>query len=151
MSGLQTATVPSGVYHPTHIGDKFHNNDKYVVVNKLGATEPAPQFGLLRNTLIDGKDVALKILNGRMPQIQLNEHNIRAHLLQSKKNPQRPGHASLRWFYVSGPNGYHLYLVSEVVGCNLQKYQSARIVKLGLPTWTFPIKASRAIAASGHF
>ena len=131
-----------GGYHPTHIGDKFHN-DKYVVVNKLGHGTSSTVW-LAQNTLIDGEYVALKILTADASKTT-NEHNIRAHL-QSKSNPQHPGHAyvasSLGWFCFSGPNGYHLCLVGEVVGCNLQKCK-----QIGLPTWTFPIKVSRAIAA----
>lgn len=43
--------------------------------------------------------------------------------------------SSLGWFGFSGPNGYHFGLwvsLSDVIS---------------LPTWTFPVKASRAIAA----
>lgn len=80
-----------GDYHPTHIGDKFHN-DTYVVLNKLrhGASSTG---WLAQNTLIDGEYVALKILTAEASKTT-NEHNIIAHL-QSKSNPQNPGHANV--------------------------------------------------------
>lgn len=131
-----------GGYHPTHIGDKFHN-DKYVILNKLGHGTNSTVW-LAQNALIEGEYVALKIFTAEASKTT-NEHNIRAHLV-SKSNPQHPGHAfiasSFGWFNFTGPNGYHLCLVDEVVGCNLGKCK-----QLGLPTWTFPIKASRAILA----
>lgn len=132
----------AGGYHPTHIGDKFHDG-KYVVLNKLGHGTSSTVW-LAQNTLIEGEYVALKILTAEASNT-FNEHNIRAHL-QSKRNPQHPGYAyvasSFGSFYFSGPNGYHLCLVDEAVGCNLEKCKQS-----GLPIWTFPIKASRAIVA----
>ena len=131
-----------GGYHPTHIGDKFHN-DKYLVVHKLGHGTSSTVW-LAQNALIDGEYVALKILTADASKTT-NEHHIGAHL-QSNGNPQHPGHAyvasSLDWFCFSGPNGRHLCLVGEVVGCDLQKCKD-----ICLPTWTFPIETSRAIAA----
>lgn len=132
----------AGGYHPTHIGDRFYN-DRYVIRNKLGHGTSSTVW-LAQNTLIDGEYVALKILTAEA-STATNEVKIRAHL-QSKSNPKHPGHAyiasSLDLFYFSGPNGYHLCLVDEVVGCNLDKCKQS-----GLPMWTFPIKVSRAIIA----
>lgn len=132
----------AGGYHPTHIGDRFYNG-RYVILNKLGHGTSSTVW-LAQNTLFDGEYVALKILTAEASNTT-NEHKIRAHL-QSKSNPKHPGHAyitsSLGSFYFSGPNGYHLCLVDEVVGCNLDKCKQS-----GLPMWTFPIKASRAIIA----
>lgn len=112
-----------GGYHPTHISDKFHI-DKYVVANKLGHGTSSTVW-LAQNTLIDGEYVALKILTAEALKTT-NEHTIRAYL-ESKSNPQHSGHAyvalSLGWYYFLGPNGYHLCLVGEVVGCNLQKWK----------------------------
>ena len=131
-----------GGYHPTLIGDKF-NNDTYVVIDKLGHGYTSTVW-LAKNTLIDGEYVALKILTAEATKTT-NEHNIIAHL-QSKSNPKHPGHpyvaSSLGSFGFSGPNGYHLCLISEVVG------ESLRIcVEEGSPKCYFPIKTSRAIAA----
>ena len=131
-----------GGYHPTLIGDKF-DKDTYVVINKLGRGYTSTVW-LAKNTLIDGEYVALKILTAEATKTTI-EHNIIAHL-QSKSNPKHPGHSyvasSLGSFGFSGPNGYHLCLIGEVVGGSLQE-----CVEEGEPDWYFPIKTSRAIAA----
>ncbi|MCJ1343707.1 hypothetical protein MMC31_001903 [Peltigera leucophlebia] len=131
-----------GGYHPTLIGDKF-NNGKYIVHGKLGWGTSSTVW-LAQNTLIEGEYVALKILTAEATKTT-NEQKIMAHL-QSRSNPDHPGYpyvaSSLDWFWFSGPNGHHLCLVNEVVGCSLQMSKD-----YGEPNCYFPIKASRAIAA----
>lgn len=83
-----------GGHHTTHIGAKFHM-DKYVVVNKLGQGTSSTVW-LTQNTLIDGEYIALNVLTAEATETT-NEH-IRAHL-ESKSNPQYPGHA-----YVAPPS-----------------------------------------------
>lgn len=132
-----------GGYHPTLIGDTFENG-QYVVVHKLGHGAKSTVW-LARNTLVPGEYVALKILTA-IDSETTNEQNIVAHL-HAKSNPRHPGYpyvaASLTgWFRFLGPNGYHLCLVGEVIGCSLQKCK-----RDGDPRCVFPINTSRAIAA----
>lgn len=129
----------SGGYHPTHIGDQF-NQGRYQVVHKLGHGSYSTVW--LAKDWHENRYVALKILVAEASQTSRESQILRA--LASKKGDHlgRPYVSSLlEEFFVDGPNGRHLCIVSEAAGCSIAQSKEASL------TWKFPLHAARSIAA----
>ena len=90
----------------------------------------------------ENRYVALKIIASHASTAS-SEGKILRHLRQG--NSGHPGRSYVQslWdeFFVHGPNGRHLCLVSEVAGCSVAESKEAST------TWMFPVKIARAIAA----
>ncbi|KAL2839594.1 kinase-like domain-containing protein [Aspergillus pseudoustus] len=116
---------PAG-YHPVHIGGRYH--DRYEVVHKI-------------RDYLAAKNVALKVLVAAAKESL--ESNILHTLSRGKETQQgRPYVSSLLdEFTIDGPNGRHLYLISEAAGCSIAQPKEAST------TWMFPVNVARAIAA----
>ena len=90
----------------------------------------------------ENRYVALKNIVAHASATSL-EGKILRHLRQG--NPKHPGRSCVQilWdeFFVDGPNGRHLCLVTEVAGCSVAESKEAST------KWMFPINIARAIAA----
>ena len=90
----------------------------------------------------ENRYVALKITVAHASASSL-EGKILQHLRQG--NPEHPGRSCVQilWdeFFVNGPNGRHLCLVSQVTGCSVAESKEAST------KWMFPINIARAVAA----
>ncbi|KZF25645.1 protein kinase [Xylona heveae TC161] len=128
-----------GGYHPTHIGDRYHD-DRYEVVHKLGHGSYSTVW--LAKDHLQARYVALKILVGAALEKNSEGKVLRA--LSSCKT-DHPGRAYvstlLDEFTINGPNGSHLCIVNEAAGCSVAQSKEASI------TWKFTPKVARAISA----
>jgi hypothetical protein len=129
-----------GGYHPTVIGDAFHNR-RYEIVHKLG-------FDACSTTwLAQDKDmaryVALKILVASETCNSV-EADILRHLSDSASTHRgRSFVASLiNDFAFDGPNGRHICLVQEPVVCSIEKSKESYSAGVA-----FPAETARSIAA----
>lgn len=128
-----------GGYHPTVIGDQFHNG-RYEVVHKLG-------FGGY-STIWLAQDkhlqryVSLKILVATESSKTTEGRVLR---MLCSGNPSHPGQRLiphlLDEFLFDGPNGRHVCLVQEPAG------SSVAISKEDSVNFMFPIETARSIVA----
>ena len=130
----------SGGYHPTIIGETFHNG-RYEVVHKLG-------FGGYSTVwLARDKDlqryVSLKILVA-YESPKSNEASI-LRLLSSRGDSIHQGQQFipllLDQFSFDGPNGHHTCLVQKPAGCSIAAS------KEDSTNFLFPFETARSIAA----
>lgn len=129
---------PSG-YHPVHIGDKYHDG-RYQIIHKLGTGAYSTVW--LAKDSRDDRYVALKIVC-----VEASDGSSEERLLQYLKTKITHDSAKEHHicflqdeFYIEGPNGKHLCLVTELTRCNVA------ISKESSP-WTFPKPIARAIVA----
>ena len=128
-----------GGYHPVHIQDQY-SNERYHIVHKLG-------FGAYSTTWL-AKDqymnryVALKIVVAEALKVS-SEGRILRHLRDTQLDHPGRGYVCsiLDEFFISGPNGRHLCLVSEPARCCIASSKEASI------NWMFPMGIARAVAA----
>lgn len=129
----------TGGYHPTVVGDTFHN-DRYEVVHKLG-------FGgyslvwLAQDKKLN-RYVALKMLVA--DESQASNESIVLKMLSTDK-ATHPGQQFVRRqldeFVFDGPNGRHLCLVLDPAACSVRESKECSATML------FPVEAARSIAA----
>lgn len=107
---------PGGL-HPIHIEDSL-DNGRYTVIQKLGYGSSSTVW-LARDGTFN-RYVALKILTVKASKTR-NELGCLEYL-SAKPRPKHPGHEYIsasfldRHFWLDGPNGRHLVLVSNVSG-----------------------------------
>ena len=113
----------SGGYHPLQLGDDL-SNKRYHVVHKLGYGSSSTVW--LARDLVQNRYVSIKVLTARHSE-QSREVDIRRRLhCGDRHHPGRPFVLSpLTEFYIDGPNGRHLCLVSEVVGPSIWDVKNA--------------------------
>ncbi|KAK6586174.1 hypothetical protein PZA11_001231 [Diplocarpon coronariae] len=108
-----------GGFHPVHLDDVFKRG-RYIVVHKLGHGGFATVW-LGRDTVRE-RYVALKILAARLSR-DCPEVEILRRLKQSEDHEGKPFVMSLLdHFWIDGPNGKHLCVVSEVGGPSIKQF-----------------------------
>ncbi|KAH7403682.1 kinase-like domain-containing protein [Cadophora sp. MPI-SDFR-AT-0126] len=116
---VETLNYRPGGFHPVHLEDVFKKG-RYIVVHKLGHGGFATVW-LARDT-VRNRYVALKILAARLsrdcPEVKI--------LRRLKKSEDHQGKthvmSMLDHFWVEGPNGRHLCVVSEVGGPSIKQF-----------------------------
>ena len=128
-----------GGYHPIQLGDDLSNR-RYHVVHKLGYGRSSTVW-LVRDR-VENQYVSLKVLTARHSELS-REVDIRNRLgCGDRHHPGRPFVLSpLTEFYIDGPNGRHLCLISEVVGPSILEVKNA--AEHGM----LPIEAAQNITA----
>lgn len=128
-----------GGYHPVHINDNFCNG-RYRIVHKLGFGTYSTVW-LARDHHME-RYVAVKIVVADSSKTS-TESRILRHL-----SKVLPDHAARRYtsplldeFYIDGPNGRHVCLVSEPARCSVADSKEA------CRYWMFPMTIARAVAA----
>ncbi|KAL8916565.1 MAG: hypothetical protein Q9208_008436 [Pyrenodesmia sp. 3 TL-2023] len=128
-----------GGYHPVQIGDQY-SEGRYRIVHKLGFGSYSTVW-LARDSK-SNRYVALKIVIAEASEAS-TESNVLRHLnnfTKAQPTAKRFLTSLLDEFYIDGPNGRHLCLVTEPardsVGSSKEDHP-----------WVFPIRISRAIAA----
>ncbi|KAK2626922.1 hypothetical protein QTJ16_004097 [Diplocarpon rosae] len=113
------ANYRPGGFHPVHLNDVFKKG-RYIVIHKLGHGGFATVW-LGRDTLRQ-RYVALKILAARLSR-DCPEVEILRRLKQSEDHEGKPFVMSLLdHFWIDGPNGKHLCVVSEVGGPSIKQF-----------------------------
>ncbi|OXV07645.1 hypothetical protein Egran_04590 [Elaphomyces granulatus] len=104
---------PGGL-HPTHLGEVY-DNGRYKIVHKLGFGHLSTVW--LAHDLQCKRYVALKIVAAKDSQDYKDFKDL--------KESDHPGRnyiaSSLDCFWLQGPNGYHLCLVSHVLGPSISR------------------------------
>ncbi|PBP22530.1 caib/baif family protein-like protein [Diplocarpon rosae] len=114
-----TLNYRPGGFHPVHLNDVFKKG-RYIVIHKLGHGGFATVW-LGRDTLRQ-RYVALKILAARLSR-DCPEVEILRRLKQSEDHEGKPFVMSLLdHFWIDGPNGKHLCVVSEVGGPSIKQF-----------------------------
>ena len=112
-----------GGYHPIRLGDEFSNR-RYHIVHKLGYGRSATVW--LARDYVENRYVSLKVIAASHSKMS-PETDVRNRL--SRGDRHHPGRrfvlSSLDEFYIDGPNGRHLCLVSEVAGPSILDVRSA--------------------------
>ncbi len=112
---------PGGL-HPIHIEDSL-DSERYTVIHKLGYGLSSTVWLARDGTL--NKYVAIKILTAEASKTR-NELGCLEYL-SSKPRPKHPGYEYIsasfldRHFWLDGPNGRHLVLVSKVSGPSISQ------------------------------
>ncbi|KAL8683746.1 MAG: hypothetical protein Q9224_006656 [Gallowayella concinna] len=129
----------AGGYHPVNIGD-LYSNDRYRIVHKLGWGSYSTVW-LARDSTLN-RYVALKIVVAAVSK-DSTESRILRHL-RKFNGDNEPGSgfilSLLDDFYIDGPNGRHLCLVTEPTRCSVGE------ARKDVP-FKFPIEIARAISA----
>ncbi|KXX82331.1 Protein kinase dsk1 [Madurella mycetomatis] len=129
----------TGGYHPTVIGDTFHNG-RYDIVHKLGFGGYSTIW-LARDKQMN-RYVSLKILVASESSKSTEREVLR---WLSSPNSNHKGQQFIPHllddFSFNGPNGHHIGLVQEPAACNIavSKDHSANFM--------FPVETARSIAA----
>ncbi|KAJ5047228.1 uncharacterized protein L3040_003068 [Drepanopeziza brunnea f. sp. 'multigermtubi'] len=118
---VETLNYRPGGFHPVHLDDVFKKG-RYIVIHKLGHGGFATVW-LGRDT-VRKRYVALKILAARLsrdcPEVEI--------LRRLKKSEDHKGKAYvmslLDHFWIDGPNGRHLCVVSEVGGPSIKQFNN---------------------------
>jgi hypothetical protein len=128
-----------GGYHPTHLGDRYHDG-RYEVVHKLGFGSYSTVW--LARDHLHNSFAALKIGVASAFQESTESEVLRVLASGNQEHPGRPYVISLLdEFVIAGPNGRHHCIVSEPMGC------SAANSKDETMPWKFPLVGARSIAA----
>uniref|UniRef100_A0A6B2L5E2 non-specific serine/threonine protein kinase n=1 Tax=Arcella intermedia TaxID=1963864 RepID=A0A6B2L5E2_9EUKA len=106
-----------GGYHPVDIDDCFNN--KYKILAKLGWGHFSTVW--LARDIVDNRDVALKIVKSahHYTEAARDEIKILHKSTSSDPNNEYCVVRLLDHFEINGPNGLHVCMVFEKVGCNL--------------------------------
>ncbi|KAL8707278.1 MAG: hypothetical protein Q9220_007662 [cf. Caloplaca sp. 1 TL-2023] len=127
----------NGGYHPTDIGNSYLDG-RYRIVHKLGFGTYSTVW-LARDNQMH-RYVALKIIASDASKTS-TESKILRHLDRSvTKARSSLFTALLDDFYIDGPNGRHLCLVTEPTRCNVGESKMYR-------PFVFPLDVARAVAA----
>lgn len=127
-----------GGYHPVHIGQTY-GNGRYEIVHKLGYGSYSTVW-LARTSTSSSDFVTLKILRADASDPE-HECTILTNL-SSPLGTCHPGYRHIQHlldhFYIDGPNGKHMCLVTEVLGGSIGSS------KASIP-WKFSPDVARAI------
>jgi serine/threonine-protein kinase SRPK3 len=116
---VETLNYRPGGFHPVHLDDVF-KKDRYTVIHKLGHGGFATVW--LARDKVRLRYVALKILAARLshdcPEVEI--------LRRLRESEDHEGKAfvmsMLDHFWIDGPNGHHLCVVSEVGGPSIKQF-----------------------------
>jgi serine/threonine-protein kinase SRPK3 len=116
---VETLNYRPGGFHPVHLGDHF-KKDRYNVIHKLGHGGFATVW--LARDSTRNRYVALKILAARLsrdcPEVEM--------LRRIKEAPDHGGKPYVMYmldhFWINGPNGKHLCVVSQVGGPSIKRF-----------------------------
>lgn len=128
-----------GGYHPVHIGDKY-KDDRYEIIYKLGSGSFSTVW--LSKDHHQNRYVALKVVCAD-DSSGSSEKRVLEHLAtQSKQIHTNKKQVALLLdeFFIEGPNGRHLCLVTEPARCSV-------LSSLAEHPWMFQKPIARAIAA----
>jgi hypothetical protein len=116
---IETLNYRTGGFHPVHLNDTF-KKERYTVIHKLGHGGFATVW--LARDKIRQRYVALKILAARLSR-DCPEVEILRRLRSSKESMGKAFVMSmLDHFWIDGPNGHHLCVVSEVGGPSIKQF-----------------------------
>ncbi|KAN0116899.1 kinase-like protein [Hyaloscypha variabilis] len=116
---IETLNYRPGGFHPVHLNDTF-KKERYTVIHKLGHGGFATVW--LARDNVRQRYVALKILAARLsrdcPEVEI--------LRRLRNSAESIGKAfvmsMLDHFWIDGPNGHHLCVVSEVGGPSIKQF-----------------------------
>lgn len=128
ISKVETFNYGPGGFHPVHINDEFKKG-RYKVINKLGHGGFATVW--LARDDVRKRYVALKILAERLskgcPEVEM--------LRQLRNSENHDGKnfvmSMLDHFFIDGPNGNHLCVVSGVGGPSIKQFNECPGFKSG--------------------
>jgi len=116
---VETLNYRAGGFHPVHLDDTFKKG-RYTVIHKLGHGGFATVWLARDNTR--QRYVALKILAARLSR-DCPEVGILRRLRNSEESVGKAFVMSmLDHFWIDGPNGHHLCVVSEVGGPSIKMF-----------------------------
>jgi len=125
---IETLNYRAGGFHPVHLNDTF-KKDRYTVIHKLGHGGFATVW--LARDKIRERYVALKILAARLSR-DCPEVEILRRLRNSEESLGKAFVMSmLDHFWIHGPNGHHLCVVSEVGGPSIKQFNECPGLKNG--------------------
>jgi serine/threonine-protein kinase SRPK3 len=127
---VETLNYRTGGFHPVHLDDQFKNG-RYTVIHKLGHGGFATVW--LARDAIRSRYVALKILAARLsrdcPEVEI---------LRRLRSSNGSGHVGkaymmsmLDHFWIYGPNGEHLCVVSQVGGPSIKQWNESPGLRSG--------------------
>lgn len=115
--------VPGG-FHPVDLGAQLDDN-RYLVLHKLGYGASSTVW--LARDSVEKIYVALKIVAADCSEDAMEVHNTILSHLKRYAGRYRGQHIDLplRQFWIQGPNGRHLCIVSKVAGPSIAKLSHA--------------------------
>jgi serine/threonine-protein kinase SRPK3 len=138
---VETLNYRTGGFHPVHLSDVFKKG-RYTVIHKLGHGGFATVW--LARDGIRQRYVALKILAARLSRDCPEIETLRR-LRNSEDHEGKPYVMSLLdHFWIDGPNGKHLCVVSEVAGTSIKQFNECPGFKSG--TRRLKAKLARNVA-----
>jgi serine/threonine-protein kinase SRPK3 len=126
----------SGGFHPVHLGDEY-DEGRYKIVYKIGYGSYSTVW-LARDSQRD-RYVAIKIVLARF-----SNHSSEGQIMRifGSSRPNDTGESYVHLvddeFYIDGPNGRHLCLVSEPASCEVETLRDGDML---------PLDVARAVAA----
>lgn len=130
-----------GGYHPTHIGDRYHDN-RYEIIHKLGAGSYSTVW--LAKDHREDDLVAIKIIVSEYSKESIDTE-IKALELLSTGSESHPGKlyvpSLLNQFTITGPNGHHHCIVTKAAGSCISDTKDER------PPYKFSVNIARTISA----
>ena len=130
-----------GGYHPTHIGDRYHDN-RYEIIHKLGAGSYSTVW--LAKDHREDDLVAIKILVSEYSKESI-DIEIKALELLSAGSESHPGKlyvlSLINQFTITGPNGHHQCIVTKAAGSCISDTKDEH------PPYKFSVNIARAISA----
>ncbi|KAE9376472.1 kinase-like protein [Stipitochalara longipes BDJ] len=125
---IETLNYRPGGFHPVHLNDSF-KKERYTVIHKLGHGGFATVW--LARDKVRERYVALKILAARLSR-DCPEVEILRRLRNSEESIGKAFVMSmLDHFWIDGPNGHHLCVVSEVGGPSIKQFNECPGLKSG--------------------
>lgn len=116
---VETLNYRLGGFHPVHLRDQF-KKDRYRVIHKLGHGGFATVW--LARDAVRNRYVALKILAARVSRDCPEVDILRRLKLGSEMKGKAYVMSMLDHFWIDGPNGKHLCVVSEVAGPSIKQF-----------------------------
>ncbi len=121
---VETLNYRTGGFHPVHLDDQFKNG-RYTVIHKLGHGGFATVW--LARDSTRSRYVALKILAA-----SLSRDSPEVEILRRLRSSDGSGHVGkayvmsmLDHFWIYGPNGDHLCVVSQVGGPSIKQWNES--------------------------
>ncbi len=139
---VETLNYRPGGFHPVHLNDIFKKG-RYTVLHKLGHGGFATVW--LARDSVRNRYVALKILASRLSQ-DCPEVSILRRLRTSEGDDRGKQYvmSMLDHFWIDGPNGRHLCVVSEVGGPSIKQFNECPGLRAG--TRRLRAKVARKVA-----
>ncbi|KUJ17502.1 kinase-like protein [Mollisia scopiformis] len=142
---VETLNYRTGGFHPVHLNDVFKKG-RYTVIHKLGHGGFATVW--LARDSIRQRYVALKILAARLSRDCPEIETLRR--LRNSENHEGKTYVMslLDHFWINGPNGKHLCVVSEVAGTSIKQFNECPGFKSGTRRLRAEVARSVALQAA---